>query len=153
VDRINDAKLELRLDKRRTGGDQVIAQFTLQSGKSLLRAEERHQDAERAVILVMDRMERQARRLHERTSRRRGVSKDTAVEAAPNGTVEDEDAEQAIVRIKRFSVKPMDPDEAAEQMELLGHDFFLFLNTETSAVSLLYRRKDGKLGMLIPDVG
>lgn len=153
VDRIHDAKLELRLDKRRTGGDQVVAQFTLQSGKNLLRAEERHQDAERAVTLVMDRMERQARRLHERASRRRAVSKDTAVEIATDGAVDDDETEQAIVRVKRFSVKPMDPDEAAEQMALLGHDFFLFLNTETSAVSLLYRRRDGKLGMLIPEIG
>jgi putative sigma-54 modulation protein len=153
VDRVNDAKLELRLDKRRIGGDQVVAQFTLHSGKTLLRAEERHQDAERAVGLVMDRMERQARRLHERSTYRRNANKESVLEIPSDGAADEDDVEQAIVRTKRFSVKPMDPDEAAEQMSLLGHDFFLFLNTETSSVSLLYRRRDGKLGLLIPNVG
>jgi len=153
VERVNDAKLELRRDKHRSGNDEIVAQFTLQSGKTLLRAEERHNDAERAIDLVMEKMERRARKLHERWSDRRTG----AVEPSDASAVDVEDAEDevegAIVRTKRFHVKPMDADEAAEQMALLGHDFFLFQNSETSSVTLLYRRRDGQLGLLIPEIG
>lgn len=155
VDRVHDAKLELRLDKHRTGNDQVVAQFTLQAGRSLLRAEERNQDAERAIELVMEKMERQARKLHDRvTVRRNGKLQAHEPVATVEEALDDEDEESPIiVRTKRFTVKPMDPDEAAEQMSLLGHDFFLFQNSETSSVALLYRRRDGQLGMLIPEIG
>lgn len=155
VDRVHDAKLELRLDKRRSGSDQVVAQFTLQSGRSLLRAEERNQDAERAIELVMEKMERQARKLHDRvTVRRNGKAQLQEPLAAIDEALDDEDDESPVIaRTKRFTVKPMDPDEAAEQMSLLGHDFFLFQNSETFSVALLYRRRDGRLGMLIPEVG
>ncbi|HYJ13332.1 MAG TPA: sigma 54 modulation/S30EA ribosomal C-terminal domain-containing protein, partial [Thermomicrobiales bacterium] len=57
----------------------------------------------------------------------------------------------AIVRTKRFEMKPMTPDEAADQMDLLSHDFYFFNNSETGSHSVLYRRQDGDLGMLVPD--
>jgi len=143
----------LRRDKKRGGNDDIVAQFTLQSGKTLLRAEERHNDAERAIDLVMEKMERRARKLHERWADRR-TGKSEAVEIEP-GDVQDADDEtdSVIVRTKRFHVKPMDAEEAAEQMALLGHDFFLFQNLDTSSITLLYRRRDGQLGLLIPEIG
>ena len=52
------------------------------------------------------------------------------------------------MKTKRFAAKPMDPEEAALQMELLGHDFFLFTNTETGNAAVLYRRRDGQLGLI-----
>jgi putative sigma-54 modulation protein len=61
---------------------------------------------------------------------------------------EDDAAGARIVKTKRFSAKPMDPEEAALQMELLGHDFFLFTNTETGNAAVLYRRRDGDLGLI-----
>jgi putative sigma-54 modulation protein len=60
----------------------------------------------------------------------------------------DDDAAPRIVKTKRFAAKPMDPEEAALQMELLGHAFFLFTNTETGHAALLYRRNDGNLGLI-----
>ena len=54
----------------------------------------------------------------------------------------------AIVKTKQFAVKPMNPEEAALQMELLGHDFFLFRNTESENAAVLYRRRDGALGLI-----
>ena len=54
----------------------------------------------------------------------------------------------AIVKTKQFAVKPMPPEEAALQMELLGHDFFLFRNTESDNAAVLYRRRDGALGLI-----
>lgn len=152
VERVKDAKLELRRDKHR-GGEQIVAQLTLQSGKTLLRAEERHNDAERAVDLVMEKMERRARKLHERLAARRTGAVDVIEPQLSDSEDAEDETGGTIVRTKRFHVKPMDADEAAEQMALLGHDFFLFQNSETSSVSLLYRRRDGQLGLLIPENG
>ena len=58
----------------------------------------------------------------------------------------------AILKIKRFAVKSMSADEATEQMELLSHDFFLFLNIDTGALNLVYRRKDGNYGLIEPEL-
>ena len=67
-----------------------------------------------------------------------------------------EDVEDApvgeIIRVKRFEVNPMGPEEAIEQMELLQHDFFLFYNPEEAAINLVYRRRDGNYGLLQPEV-
>jgi putative sigma-54 modulation protein len=68
-----------------------------------------------------------------------------------NGLVDDEDI-GSIVRVKRFNVKPMYPEEAIEQMELLGHSFFLFWNAADERISVLYRRKDGDYGLLEPEL-
>jgi putative sigma-54 modulation protein len=56
------------------------------------------------------------------------------------------------VRVKRFAVSPMDEGEAIEQMELLGHDFFVFYNPNAGRINVLYRRKDGNYGLLEPEV-
>ena len=58
-----------------------------------------------------------------------------------------------MVKIKRFAVKPMSVDEAIEQMEILGHSFFLFFDADARKVKLLYRRNDGNLGLIEPDFG
>ena len=67
-----------------------------------------------------------------------------------NGTVGDEGARPRIVRTKEFQVKPMFSDEAVEQMELLGHDFFVFRDAESSQINVLYRREDGNYGLIVP---
>jgi putative sigma-54 modulation protein len=125
-----------------------VAQVTLQTGKSTLRAEERDHDPLRAVDTVMDKLERQVRKHHERKSDRHGRRLAPYVDQAPDDEV-DEDTK--IVRTKRFPVKPMDAEEAIDQMELLGHDFFLFQNTDAKTVTLVYKRKDGSYGLLVPE--
>jgi putative sigma-54 modulation protein len=99
------------------------------------------------------------RRLHERRVRRgnRARGAETRVDAAP-GTDDDglvpidelahDDNGPVIVKTKQFAVKPMHPAEAALQMELLGHDFFLFRNSESESAAVLYRRRDGALGLI-----
>jgi len=66
--------------------------------------------------------------------------------------IADEDLDEIghVVRVKRFALRPMDVDEAIEQMELLGHDFFLFDNTEENGINVVYRRQDGTFGLLSP---
>ena len=63
-----------------------------------------------------------------------------------------EEESSTIVRTKRFQMRPMDAEEAVEQMELLGHDFFVFYNADDGEVNVLYRRKDGDYGLLQPEL-
>ncbi|MEA2510774.1 MAG: putative sigma-54 modulation protein [Thermomicrobiales bacterium] len=153
--RVVDAKLELRRTHQRTAADAIAAQITIQTGRNVLRAEERDNDAQRAVDKVMNKIERQARRYHEKRSDRHGP-RPGALDEFPLPTEVDADAEEAegvasLVRTKRFGVKPMDPEEAIEQMELLGHDFYLFHNAEESQINVVYRRRDGTYGLLAPE--
>jgi putative sigma-54 modulation protein len=155
VDRVVDAKLELRRQTQRSGGEVTIAQATLQTGRATLRAEERDFDPIKAVDSALEKLERQARRHHERKSDRHGRRPvDDGVIDSTALIEEDEyddSEENTIVRTKRFPIKPMDPTEALEQMQLLGHDFFLFDNLEAKTISLIYRRRDGSFGILIPE--
>ena len=150
-----DAKLELRRVHQRTTADAVAAQITIQTGRNILRAEERDTDTQRAVDKVINKIERQARRYHEKRSDRHGPRPGPIDELpAPiePGTDGDEpESVAALVRTKRFTVKPMDPEEAIEQMELLGHDFYLFHNAEEAQINVVYRRRDGTYGLLAPE--
>jgi putative sigma-54 modulation protein len=158
IDRVVDAKLELKKRHQRSGGDIVTAQLTIQAGRHLLRAEEQDHDPRKAVDLVVDTMDRQIRKFHERRTDRKGRP---PIALAINGSEEpvveefesdaDDEVESLIVRTKRFSVKPMDPAEAIEQMELLDHDFFLFHNSEEAQLNVVYRRRDGTYGLIAPE--
>jgi ribosome hibernation promoting factor len=152
--RVVDAKLELRRTHQRTA-DSIAAQITIQTGRNILRAEERDNDAQRAVDKVVNKIERQARRFHEKRSDRHGPRPGLIDELLPSrdGGAETEEPESvaALVRTKRFTVKPMDPEEAIEQMELLGHDFYLFHNAEEAQINVVYRRHDGTYGLLAPE--
>lgn len=155
---VHDAKLELVHERPRTGGDYVVAQLTLHTGRTILRAEERHADTRRAIDLVTERMERQIRRLHSKRSERgkRGVEQPELPELSASDLAqlgaEDDDAgaPSAVVRTKRFALKPMSSMEAIDQLELLGHDFFVFRNADDDSVNVLYRRKSGNYGLIQP---
>jgi putative sigma-54 modulation protein len=107
-----------------------------------------------ALERALDKVEEQMRRLHERRVRRRNGmrSRNGANGAEPASEQQPEaDADEqspSIVKTKQFAVKPMHPEEAALQMELLGHDFFLFTSTESGRAAVLYRRQDGNLGLI-----
>src|SRR5579884_1116616 len=132
LDRVLDAKLELRADH----DHMATAQLTIQTGRQILRAEERDRDPRKAVAMVVDTMAAQIRRHRNKRADRKWARPEVAPELAAPAAVavldetedEDEGIPPELVRTKRFAVKPMDPEEAIEQMELLGHDFFLFLN-------------------------
>jgi putative sigma-54 modulation protein len=153
-----DAQLELKTEKLRTGNEQTSAQFTLQSGKHILRSEVRDPETTRAIELAIDKLERQVRKFHDKRQDRKGrlaVSNLSAsISAAADTVVDiDEDEEEGarrIVRTKRFAMKPMDVDEAIDQLELLGHDFYLFLNASENQLNVLYTRRDGTYGLLGP---
>ena len=162
---ITDARMELASEQTRKHGDRQIAQLTIHSKGMMLRAEERSGDIFTSVDMVMDKMKRQIDRYKsKRRGRLRGAqSREEEPLEFTEGEVDaeelldeiledDEETEGTIVRVKRFQVSPMNPEEAIEQMELLGHDFFLFYNAEEAAVNLVYRRRDGNFGLLQPEV-
>jgi putative sigma-54 modulation protein len=105
-----------------------------------------------ALERALDKVEEQMRRLHGRRVRNRNGSRarSAAAAAASSTTMpaESEPAERIVVKSKQFDVKPMGVEEAALQMELLGHDFFLFTLADSGRCAVVYRRRDGNLGLI-----
>lgn len=124
-----------------------------------LRAEERHDDLYAAVDLIIDKLERQIRKHKTKINRKfreRNAEQEffASLEAGANGTEEEESDEGIdIVRSKQFQLKPMDSEEAVLQMNMLGHDFFIFNDRETEGTSIVYRRNDGKYGLIETNEG
>ena len=156
---VTDARMELSTEKTRSSEDRQVAQLTVRGKGMMLRAEERSGDIFTSVDMVMDKMKRQMDR-YKRKRRgvlRRAQQSEAEAEALPEGMVdeeeyEDEDESGSIVRVKRFRVVPMDPEEAVEQMELLGHDFFVFFNVDEAQINVVYRRRAGDYGLIQPDL-
>ncbi len=132
-----------------------IVEVTMQINGLLLRGEEKTGDMYASVDGAVDKIERQIRKYKTRINRRLRQIGTHLVEAAftPDGPEVAEEAEEEarIVRTKRFAMKPMSVQEAVMQMELLGHDFYVFSNAETEEVNVVYRRKDGNYGLIEPE--
>lgn len=158
-----EAQLELRRRPQRTGAEVTAVQVTIRSGRHLLRSEETDYDPKKAIDQAIDKMARQMRRFHDRRTDRQAtkpelIETNAADDAAlPVDDVEeaiDDDADESpsrIARTKRFAMKPMSADEAVEQMELLGHSFFLFNNVDDEQMNVVYVRHDGSFGLIAPD--
>jgi putative sigma-54 modulation protein len=156
---INEARVELaEVKSARSAADRHVAQLTVHSRGAVLRAEERKDDIFAAVDAVLDKMQRQIARYKGKHWRGPGdragaetlalplEEEATPAEAAPPASV--------VVRRKRFALTPMDEAEAIEQMQMLGHEaFFVFYNADTNRVNVLYRRRNGDLGLIDPEFG
>ena len=151
---IDEARMELTVHRTRSAQDRQVAQLTVRDRGTILRAEERSSDLSASIDAVLDKMYRQVMRY--KGKRYRGRPRTRTMEEMLE---EAEDVEflaeepRHIVRTKRFPTPPMDEEEAIEQMELLGHDFFVFLNAESGEINVLYRRRDGDYGLIIPEPG
>jgi len=171
ADKVVDAQLELRTETPRTGLPETTAQLTLHTGKHILRAEERADEPTKAIDAAIDKLIVQVRKYNDkRRSRRRRAGEhpmtamvtdeetaalEIALDDLPAvdgqvATEESDDEDELPIRVKRFSIKPMLVDEAIDQMELLGHDFFLFHNADEDQMNVVYRRRDGAYGLLSP---
>ncbi|MDR2903009.1 MAG: ribosome-associated translation inhibitor RaiA [Clostridiales bacterium] len=130
-------------------------EVTIPLHKRVLRAEVSTQDMYASLDEVVDVLERQMVKYKSRLknkSRRDASFKDEFKSAFPAmEEAEDEVNETVIQKTKRFALKPMDSDEAVMEMELLGHDFFVFRNGETDDVNVVYRRKNGTYGLIEPE--
>ena len=157
LDKISKVTVEVAEEQRRNEGNVHRAQVTLVGDHGiLLRAEERAADLYTAIDVVSDNLQRQIQRYKDKHWRRGRLRRQggeiVEVGAETNGAAMAVDEEQRprIVRTKEFQVKPMFSDEAVEQMELLGHDFFVFRDAENSQINVLYRREDGNYGLIVP---
>lgn len=133
-------------------------EVTIPMTNLLLRGEVQHVDLYAAVDLVVDKLERQIRKYKtkvNRKSRQNGSVKHVFAEMekeAAQRQIEEDSEELEIVRTKRFNLKPMDSEEAILQMDMLGHSFFVFTNDQSGETNVVYRRNDGKYGLIEPNI-
>ncbi|WP_186580837.1 ribosome hibernation-promoting factor, HPF/YfiA family [Aquibacillus kalidii] len=139
--------------------DEQQIEVTIPMTNLLLRAEENHNDLYAAIDLVVDKLERQIRKYKTKVNRKfrqNGAPKHVFAElekeamAAQTAVEEDEESEMEIVRNKRFDLKPMDSEEAILQMDMLGHEFFVFTNAVSGNTNVVYKRRDGRYGLIEP---
>lgn len=132
-----------------------IVEVTVPVNGLLLRGEEATNDMYASIDLVLDKLEKQVVKYKTRFARRKAAAAAAATTATPVAEPEPEvEAEQEIdrvVKIKRFTLKPQTVEEAMLQMNLLGHDFYVFTNAESHAVNVVYRRHDGDYGLIVPE--
>jgi putative sigma-54 modulation protein len=130
-----------------------ICEVTIPFIGETLRTEEVSGDMYNSIDAALKKLERMIRKHRTKLEKRlheKAYDYDTPVYE----DIDDkEDVPAKIVKVKRFQVKPMDLDEAKLQMELIGHSFFVFTNADTGQVNVLYKRKDGDIGLLEPDYG
>ena len=132
---------------------QTKVEVTIPMKNLTLRAEERHDDMYAAVDLIVGKLERQIRKHKTKVNRkfreRDGVGVYFANEVqAAVGTEATSEEEYEVVRTKQFDLKPMDQEEAILQMNMLGHDFYIFTDAESNGTNIVYKRRDGKYGLI-----
>lgn len=136
--------------------DEQRIEVTIPMTELLLRGEVQHIDLYAAVDLVVDKLERQIRKHKTKINRKfrqKGAPKYAFAEMEKSAnSAEEESDEIEIVRTKRFNLKPMDSEEAILQMDMLGHEFFVFTNDQSGDTNVVYRRRDGKYGLIEPNV-
>ncbi len=130
--------------------EREVCEVTMQGHGHVVRAHAAASDTLAALDLVVDKL---AHRLHKlkgklvtRSHPRRHDG--TVLDPTPEDDLDEDQGSPRIVKVKQFDIKPMTPEEAALQMELLGHDFFLFTNADTNAAGVVYRRQDGDIGLI-----
>jgi putative sigma-54 modulation protein len=149
------ASAEVSFEGTRSAEQRYVVQATLSANGTILRAESRGPDPMLAVDQVNDVLDRRIRDWKEQvyyTKRKRRAAFKEA-QGLEQTRPPEEDENDLIVRMKSHETKPMFPEDAIEQMELLGHDFFFFLNAETNQHNVVYRRKAGGYGIIEPAIG
>lgn len=149
--------VDLSTQKARNSAERSIAQITVRDTKgTILRAEEQHADIYAAIDVVIDKMYRQIKRYRgKRLKNRRAVAMAETYadfEPLPFDDEPEPNTNYHVVRQKRFPIHPMSTEEAIDQMELLGHDFYMFFNSEEEAINVVYRRRELDYGLLQPEL-
>ena len=132
----------------RVRGNSQIIEVTIPTDKFILRSEEEDKDLYAAIDIVTDKLERQIRKNKTRLNRQNTDNKYKEFNFDYETTTEDEEQEEIIVKRKNVEMKPMDEEEAILQMDLLGHEFFVYKDIHTNKVCVLYKRKDGNYGLI-----
>ena len=146
-----EVELELAVEKNPSIAASHVAEATIRTKGPTLRARESATDMKASIDQLVDKLERQVTRDREKRRerpRRRARANGNAEPALPAPPVEG--GEPWIVKSKHYPVKAMSPDEAVLQLELVGHDFFVFRNAESGEVNVVYRRRAGDYGLIEP---
>jgi putative sigma-54 modulation protein len=155
---LNDSpriELELAVERNPSIAACHVAEATVWTRGPVLRAREQSPDMRASIDTLTDKLARQVKRYRERRGHRaaRGEAPlRTSMVELPAPLDDGAGEEEEIVKTKQFPVKPMAADEAVLQLELVGHDFFVFLNAESGDVNVVYRRRDGRYGLIEPQV-
>ena len=165
---ISDATVELAFEPTRSHDDRIVAQVALHVGRTLLRAQQRAATTKTAVNSVAQALDQQIKRFKNRAyrsgrSRLAGRVASAEIETSYPGASELDEvsrggqdvvdgvfADGQVVRTKEFEMEPMSVDEAAVQMQFLGHSFYMFLDRESDRHAVLYLRGDGNYGLIQP---
>ncbi len=139
-----DVKVTLGVEKDR---QTVEITMPLKHGVTF-RAEETSDDMYSSIDMVMDKLTKQMRKHKTKIEKR--YHRQESIKIADIPSYEGDEEESKIVKMKSFPIKPMDPEEAVLQMEMLNHDFFVFMNGDTDEVNVVYIRKDGNYGLIEP---
>ena len=141
-------EVELAVERNPSISQNHVAEATVWTKGPVLRARESSSDMKASIDQLADNLSRQVKRYREKKRRRsggRGESVDSTSAGADEG-------ETRIVKSKQFAVNPMTPEEAVLQLELIGHDFFVFKNSESGVVNVVYRRRDAGYGLIEPEL-
>ena len=152
---LTGVQVDLSTENTRNAVERQVAQITIRDNRgTFLRAEERSNDMFAAIDAVVDKLYRQISRYRGKQQRkwRQGATPEEFLgEPLPFEEDVEEDETAKIVRTKRFSLRPITAEEAIDQLELLGHDFFVFYNADDEAINVLYKRRDQNYGLLQPE--
>jgi putative sigma-54 modulation protein len=143
-------ELELAVERNPSIAANHVAEATIWTRGPVLRAREASSDMRASIDQLVEKLERQVKRYRSqgRARRRRAArANGPADEAIP---VVPDEGEPLIVKTKQFTVTPMTPEDAVLQLELIGHDFFVFRSADTGEVNVVYRRRDGNYGLIEP---
>jgi len=143
-------ELELAVERNPSISASQVAEATIWTRGPVLRAREASGDMHASIDQLVEKLERQVTRYRTRgRSRRRRAARANgpAPDALPTHA---EESEPVIVKTKNFAVTPLSPEEAVLQLELVGHDFFVFRNDDSGEVNVVYRRRDGQYGLIEP---
>jgi putative sigma-54 modulation protein len=143
-------ELELTVERNPSISASQVAEATIWTRGPVLRAREASTDMHASIDQLVEKLERQVTRYRTRgRSRRRRAAR--ANEPTPDTVPAlQEESEPVIAKTKNFAVTPLSPQDAVLQLELIGHDFFVFRNDESDEVNVVYRRRDGQYGLIEP---
>jgi putative sigma-54 modulation protein len=141
-------EVELTLETNPSISADHVAEATVWTKGSTLRAREASNAFETSIDQLSDKLERQVKRYREKRSRRETGRRANGRSDEP--TFSGEQLDRMIVKSKQFELQPLTPDEAAVELELIGHDFFVFTNAETGLTNVVYRRRAGAYGLIEP---
>lgn len=148
-------EVELFVEKNPSIADNQVAEVTIFTKGPVLRAKGASADMYASIDLVESKLARQVKKYRSKLVShdahvRGSIPPDAIMEMPEPIDVEEEEDGPQIVKLKSFGIKPMSAEEAALQLEMIGHDFFVFRNSESNDTSVIYRRRDGNYGLIEP---